>query len=578
DYAIHLMTGYVQERYQGKDFIPALESAFQKSGKGVITGALTTAAAFYALLLAESDIVRELAVLAGTGILCELLAMLMLIPAFLGWRQRRLAKKGKPDPMLTRKTRIRSDFADGLGKRITSRPGLWMAALLTIGLLLGTQAPKVELEDNLMNMEAEGLESVELQDVMTDEFGTAPDVLYVIAESREELPEMVQKLKKLDSVKEVSAITQWWPTEAQRQERLPSLENMQTRQELWSTSGESDAWLVQEELFRLEANLVEMGDMAVLGGTDRLAFILNRITGLDNDGNKTAESVFDRIFDIMDSEDFDESALVSFQNSFSPLLSDRILHMASSEQVGLEDLPPMIKDSFLSVEDASTLVSISPRMNPWEGQFRNIFTAQVGTVTDRATGMILAADQMTQIADSDGKRAMMAALIAVFIILLFDFRNFKLTALTFVPLLLSFASLYGLMSLFGIKFDFVNIISIPLLVGIGIDDSVHINHRYLLEGKGEMHTALARTGSAVALTTMTTMIGFASFIPSIMRAMRSTGIVLTLAMALAFLFSICFHPAVLVLANEKWGWNLTSWTSRKSRKEGQDGQDGPVNE
>ena len=65
-----------------------------KSARGVVTGGLTTAAAFFALLLAESGMVRELAVVAGTGILCELAAMLMLIPAILGLRQRRLDRKG----------------------------------------------------------------------------------------------------------------------------------------------------------------------------------------------------------------------------------------------------------------------------------------------------------------------------------------------------------------------------------------------------------------------------------------------------------------------------------------------------
>lgn len=73
-----------------------------------------------------------------------------------------------------------------------------------------------------------------------------------------------------------------------------------------------------------------------------------------------------------------------------------------------------------------------------------------------------------------------------------------------------------------------------------------------------MKRTLAGTGTAVALTTITTMIGFASFIPSVMRAMRSTGIVLTLAMALAFIYSVCFYPAVLALAVERWGWRLGS--------------------
>ena len=87
--------------------------------------------------------------------------------------------------MTGRSRPVRSDFAGGLGRRVTARPGLWMGMLLAAGLLLGTQAYRVELEDNLMNMEAEGLESVELQDVMTDEFGSAPDVLYYLSEDRE---------------------------------------------------------------------------------------------------------------------------------------------------------------------------------------------------------------------------------------------------------------------------------------------------------------------------------------------------------------------------------------------------------
>ncbi len=569
DYAIHLMTGFVQERDRGMEFLPALEEAFTKGGKGVITGALTTAAAFYALLMAESELVRELAVVAGTGILCELLAMFLFIPAFLGWRNRRLEKRGKTDPMLHRKTRIRSDFADGLGLRVTRRPGLWVAVLLTIAVLLATQAPKVTLEDNLMEMEAKGLMSIELQDVMTREFGAAPDVLYLISDDRNELPDLVEALKDLDSVKDVSAITQWWPTDEQKERRLPWLEELGNRSDRGSDpaalsggglSESIEADLVLEELYRLEANLIEMGDLAVLGGSDRLAYLLNRITGLNMDGEKVKDSVFDSLFDSLESGEYRGGGLEAFQEEFSPRLEDRVTAMASTDDIRMEDLPPMVRDTFLSITDESTLVTIAPRLNPWEGRFRTIFSAQVASVTDRGTGMILAADQLIQIADSDGKKSMVAALIAVFFILLLDFRNLKLTLLTFIPLLMSFASLFGLMSLFGIKFDFLNIISIPLLVGIGIDDSVHINHRYLREGRGEMHTALAGTGSAVALTTITTMIGFASFIPSIMRAMRSTGIVLTMAMGLAFVYSICFHPALMVLVNERLGWSLKGWS------------------
>ena len=78
-----------------------------------------------------------------------------------------------------------------------------------------------------------------------------------------------------------------------------------------------------------------------------------------------------------------------------------------------------------------------------------------------------------------------------------------------------------------------------------------------------MDRVVERTGRAVLLTSLTTIIGFASFIPSIMRAMRSTGIVLSIAMALAFLFSILFFPSVLLIVTEKLNWNICPWKRSK---------------
>ena len=173
--------------------------------------------------------------------------------------------------------------------------------------------------------------------------------------------------------------------------------------------------------------------------------------------------------------------------------------------------------------------------------------------------MILAADQMTQIAEVDAVKASIIAFIVIFLLLLLDFKNIKLSLITMLPLTFSLFSLFGIMALTGIKFDFVNVIGIPLVIGIGIDDAVHISHRYLYEGKGKINTVITKTGAAIFMTSLTTMIGFASFIPSIMRAMRSTGIVLTIAIGLAFVFSILFHSSLIVVIGEKLNLNFLPW-------------------
>ena len=240
--------------------------------------------------------------------------------------------------------------------------------------------------------------------------------------------------------------------------------------------------------------------------------------------------------------------------------------MADTRLITRDMLPAMISDAYISRDGGSYLMTINPTANPWEGDFRHAFRTQVATVTDRGTGMILAADELTRMATVDGVRSSILAIIAVFIILLADFRNLKLTLLTFIPLLCSIISLFGIMGLTGIKFDFVNIIAIPLLIGIGIDDAVHISHRYRMEGPGSLALTIERTGTAVLLTTITTVIGFASFIPSIMRAMRSTGIVLSVAMTLAFIYSVMLHPALLYLVRERLGARFMAWGRQKGKE------------
>ena len=151
-----------------------------------MVGATTTAIAFFALVFAKSDLVRELGFVAGVGILSELIAMLLIVPALLGWRASRLEKRemhrgrsAKPRFLdrVARKTQVNPDE-----KHYRSGKALVAALILVVATtILGFFAPKVQVETNLMNMEAKGLESVELQALMVEEFGMAPDTLSVLA-------------------------------------------------------------------------------------------------------------------------------------------------------------------------------------------------------------------------------------------------------------------------------------------------------------------------------------------------------------------------------------------------------------
>ena len=75
----------------------------------------------------------------------------------------------------------------------------------------------------------------------------------------------------------------------------------------------------------------------------------------------------------------------------------------------------------------------------------------------------------------------------------------------------------GLMKLAGLPFTVVNVMGLPMILGIGIDDGVHLVHRWVAEGQGNLRRVFASTGKAVLLTSLTTMLGFGSLVFSIYR-------------------------------------------------------------
>jgi predicted RND superfamily exporter protein len=567
DYAIHLLTTYVQERDDGKDTENAMRTSFRKSGPGILTGALTTAVAFFALVIAESEVVKELGFVAGTGIICEYMAMMLFIPALVGWRTHGLKKKGKKESdLLLHRLLKQPRTLPGIGGFIRKHPLIIASIFVLIGVVLITRAPGVEVQDNIMEMEAKGLESVELQDTMVEEFEMAPDSLSVYTDSIEEVKKLAKQIEKLASVKAVDSIAPYIATGEEKMERIPVIEDFRKALHSHPPASSVETGVFINELERLSMNFSELSLLAYSGGMRRMSYTLDRLTGMNEEGEKVKDSVIDVIIRLLRDEPQKVKGLVGLQTRTVTLLRQKLLHMTGGDDIGITDLPGTIKNAYISKTGDEYLLNIYPTQNPWVKQYRDVFVTQVDSITNSATGMILVADQMTQIAEVDAVKASVVAAVIIFLLLFLDFRNIKLSLITMLPLGFSLFSLFGIMALAGIKFDFINVIGIPLLIGMGIDDAVHISHRYLYEGKGKIDTVIEKTGAAIFMTSLTTMIGFGSFIPSIMRAMQSTGIVLTIAIALAFVFSLFLHPSLLVIVQEKLHLNILPWKAA-GRKE-----------
>ena len=92
-----------------------------------------------------------------------------------------------------------------------------------------------------------------------------------------------------------------------------------------------------------------------------------------------------------------------------------------------------------------------------------------------------------------------------------------------IPLVIGVGWMVGVMEITRLHITLLNIIPIPMIIGIGIDDGGHIVHRYQIEGSKEHKPVFASTGRAILLTSITTMLGFGPLWFATYRGLGSMG-------------------------------------------------------
>jgi predicted RND superfamily exporter protein len=192
-------------------------------------------------------------------------------------------------------------------------------------------------------------------------------------------------------------------------------------------------------------------------------------------------------------------------------------------------------------------MQILPKQNLFEREQLELFDEVAARVHPKVTGMPQMMLHMNRETIREGKLAFLAASLAILVVLLLDFRRPLIAVLAFLPLLSGIAYVLGIMWLLGEKLNYLNVIALPVMIGIGVDDGVHFFHRFIREGRGGMRRAVDSVGRAMLLTSLTTMIGFGSLMLYLMRGMASLGLVLFLGVGMCLLVTFTLLPALASL-------------------------------
>jgi len=169
----------------------------------------------------------------------------------------------------------------------------------------------------------------------------------------------------------------------------------------------------------------------------------------------------------------------------------------------------------------------------------------------RFAGSVPLSSDIVQAIRRDGPIASGAALAGVMGTVLALLRWRRATAYVVAALCVGVLWQTGMSRLLGIHINFANFIAFPITFGIGVDYAVNIVSRYEQDGSVDVLAAVRSTGAAVALCSLTTIIGYSSLLMAQNRALYLFGLLAVLGEISCLVVALVSLPAILLLVRSR---------------------------
>jgi hypothetical protein len=239
--------------------------------------------------------------------------------------------------------------------------------------------------------------------------------------------------------------------------------------------------------------------------------------------------------------------LAEFQRSLFDDVHDTFQALSTQDSRGplsVADLPPALRDRFVGVT-GKYLLMVYPKEDIWKRENQKVFIDQVGKLYPNVTGTPVQLYHYTALLKDSYQQAAWYSLGAIALLVFLHFRSVACVVLALVPVAIGSLWLGGLMGWLGVPLNPANIMTLPLVIGIGVTNGIHILNRFAEE---QTPSLLARsTGKAVLVSGLTAMAGFGSLILAQHQGIHSLGCVMTTGLATCMIAGLTFLPALLNL-------------------------------
>ncbi len=598
DFGIHLLSSYLEYREKNEGVIRSISLASDTVGKGIITAAVTTSIAFLCAGVTDFPGVAELGIIAGCGVLLAALATFLVFPALIALAERK-DRQALIVPLPAGENGSAGEkgniFSCNWLRKVISRQSLPTVILFSTPVLLlclqGWEAKDASLhcrvvyDSNLLNMQPDNLPAVETQQKLIAE--SRGDILYAVAwySTRAEAIEMAQRFRDLPTVSDVLELASHNLT-GQSEASL----------EQFSELMEQVRKISSPPTHLLPNNPAQMGQ-----------FLETMLDELESKTSVTATQIrlqLDHFLDFYSRQPFEVQIQIldSVERELIRSLWSEIRMQTAelSNQLNRQqEIQQTLKSRFMN-KQGDWLLQIYPKGEIWSEQPLEKFVHDLRSVDERVTGTPLQNYEASRQLKQSYTDAAIYAALAIILVLLLDVTRLKTSLLSWsipvpvlgmliflgnsqgviqweslsplqllgafvasvvlislliekrecligllaiVPPSLGACMLLGTMATFDIPFTPANLIALPLVMGIGIDDGVHVVHdfrrstgRYLMS---------ANTWRALLLTSLTSMIGFGSLALASHKGLAGLGLVVMIGIASCLLVSVILLPAIL---------------------------------
>jgi hopanoid biosynthesis associated RND transporter like protein HpnN len=531
DFGVHLCMGYQESLARGLDHPAALRDASGRVGGSLFLCAITTAIGFYVFTPTDFSGVAELGLISGTGMFVSLFCSFTVLPALLCFR----LQEGSAERAAIR---ARANLVPTFPTRHPVA-----VAVVTVVVAVGAMAllPQAHFDRNPLLVRDPTAESVQAFEELLAEAHTSPWSLNAVRPDLASARALADALEALSTVETARTVTDFVPRD--QKEKLDIIEDVAVFLAPVPNGSAPPASTHGDVIAALRDFETELGHL-----------IRDGVDGSRDPLPASAISVRDSLASFLaelesESPESARETLAALEESLVAALPrqlDLIHRAVAVGPVTLDELPEDLVSRMISASGMYR-VRIFPSEDLTDAAALEGFVTSVRELAPRATGSAVAIYSASNEVVRSLQQAFSAAVVAIAILLLLIWRTIGDTAMVMAPMILAGLLTTAGAVLVGVPFNFADVIVMPLLLGIGVDTSIHLVHRSRTAPAGSEQLLQTSTANAVVFSAATTIASFGSLAFATHRGMASLGQLLTLGVSLTVLCNLVVLPALLEL-------------------------------